>query len=363
MDRPPIARRTQRSTRIVSTSAKRITAITAGILVVATGAFFLLGNRKSLSNIPGLAALAPDPKCPLTGLDPATENLVERPAVAIKVENNPVAYPLSGLQEAEIVYEEQVEGGQTRFMALFHCGDTAQAGPIRSSRVVDAAIMTPMTRILAAAGGNAAVRASLEGAGIVLIDESDAGDAMTRIPRTGISTEHTLYGDSAALRRLGRKSWSEPPPDDMFTFGELEGTSKRARSIDLTFGQTEIRYEWDGDAWLRFDRGSPLVMDDGEQITVENVVIEEHTINLSQSIGDVTGAMSTEIADVTGSGRAFLFRDGRVIPGRWTRETEEGAVEFTTKDGDAMVLAPGNTWIELLPNQKGEVKGTFSFAK
>ncbi len=347
----------------MSSNAKRTIAIVAGILVVATGAFFLLGNRESLSNIPGLSALAPDPKCPLTGLDPKNETLVERPAVAIKVENNPVAYPLSGLQDAEIVYEEQVEGGQTRFMALFHCTDTAQAGPVRSSRVVDAAIMTPMTRILAAAGGNAAVRESLEGAGVILIDERGAGDAMTRIPRTGISSEHTLYADSAALRRLGRKSWTEPPPDDMFAFGELEGKSRKATSLDLTFGQTEIRYEWDGEGWLRFDRGSPLVMDDGVQITVENVLIEEHTINLSQSIGDVTGAMSTEIADVTGTGRAFLFRDGRVIPGRWTRETEEGAVEFTTKEGDAMVLAPGNTWIELLPNQKGEVKGAFSFAK
>lgn len=81
----------------------------------------------------------------------------KRAAVAVKVENDPSAYPLSGLDDAEVVYEEVVEGGVTRFMAIYHCTGSGKVGPVRSSRIVDAAIMRPITHILAASGGNAQV--------------------------------------------------------------------------------------------------------------------------------------------------------------------------------------------------------------
>ena len=60
------------------------------------------------------------------------------------------------------------------------------------------------------------------------------------------------------------------------------------------------------------------------QVGVENVIVEEHTVNLS-AIVDVTGTPSIEIADETGSGKATLFRDGRAIRGRWEREDVRGS--------------------------------------
>ncbi|MDQ3983107.1 MAG: DUF3048 C-terminal domain-containing protein, partial [Actinomycetota bacterium] len=80
-------------------------------------------------------------------------------------------------------------------------------------------------------------------------------------------------------------------------------------------------------------------------------------------LGDVLGTPSPEIEDVTGSGRAFLFRDGRMFTGRWTRETEEDPVHFETRSGDAFVLHPGTTWIELLPDDTGDLKGSFAVAR
>ncbi|MDP9068773.1 MAG: DUF3048 domain-containing protein [Actinomycetota bacterium] len=347
----------------MTTTAKRGIAIGGGVVVLAVVAFLLMGNREGgpLSAVANL--VDPEPAvCPLTGVEPDKEALLARPAVAVKIENNPVAYPLSGLEEAEIVYEELVEGGQTRFMALYHCTDAAKAGPVRSAREVDAAIMTPITRILAAAGGNAAVRSTLSESGIVLVDETDSGEAMQRIPREGISMEHTLYADTVGLRKLGRKEFDEPPPEELFRFGELEGKAKKAKTISIEFGAASSSYQWDGDGWLRFDEGQPLMSETGEQIKVDNVIIEEHTIDYSE-ITDVTGAASTIIRDVTGTGRAVLFRDGRAIKGSWERETVEGPVRFVTAAGDDMVLAPGTTWIELVPGKDGEAKGSFSYAK
>jgi hypothetical protein len=349
----------------MTTNQKRAGAIAAGVLLLAGGAFFLASNKDGVAGIPIIGGVvAPDPECPLTSLDPRKDPLVERPAVAIKIENQPIAYPLSGLEDAEIVYEEPVEGGLTRFLAIYHCTDSAKAGPVRSTRVVDPEIVSPYTLIVGAAGGNDIVRAALDAAGIVLIDENSAGTAMQRVERPGIASEHTLYADTTAVRKLGRKSYDEAPPDDIFTFGDLEAKGKKTSSVTMYFGvTTSVTYEWDGERWLRSDNGAPLLSEAGEQIAVDNVLIEEHTINNSATLGDILGTPSPEIEDVTGSGRAVLFRDGQMIRGRWLRDSVEDPVRFETKNGDALVLSPGTTWIELLPDGKGDLKGGFERVK
>jgi hypothetical protein len=341
----------------VSRNAKIGIAIGSGVLVLAVGAFFLFGD-KDLGLVGGVFSSEPE-TCPLSGEKPDGNGDLDRPAIAVKIENNPSAYPLSGLEDAEIVYEELVEGGLTRFLALYHCTDTDKAGPVRSARAVDPAIVGPITHILAAAGGNDIVRRELEKADIHILDEDVSGDAMTRIARPGLSSEHTLYGNTPKLRKLGEKRFDETPSDDLFEFGDLEGSSKKVRSVTLVFsGATEVTYEWRSGKWERFDDGEPLPVE-GAKIAVDNMIIEEHTINLS-NIVDAAGNRSIQIEDVTGSGRAVLFRDGRMIEGKWVRESEDEQVSFETKGGDAMVLAPGTTWIELLPDDKGEVKGSFS---
>ncbi|MDQ4025518.1 MAG: DUF3048 domain-containing protein [Actinomycetota bacterium] len=345
-------------------TAKRAAIIGGGVLVLAAGIFFLLLNKGAIEDVPVLGGLAADPECPLTSRDPARESLVERPAVAIKIENNPVAYPLSGLEDAEIVYEEPVEGGLTRFMAIYHCTDSAQAGPVRSARIVDPPIMSPYTLILGAAGGNDIVRRALDDAGIVTIDEDRARSAMMRLDRPGVTSDHTLYADTAAIRKIGRSSYEEAPPDDLFEFGDLQGTGRRVRSVTMTFSAgAVVTYDWTGRRWARSDGDQPLVNDLGEQIEVDNVLIEQHTVEHSDELSDSLGTPSPEIADVTGSGRAFLFRDGRMFAGKWSRESEDEPVRFETHGGEAFVLKPGTTWIELLPDKSGDVKGTFNVAR
>lgn len=347
----------------MSDTAKRGLMIGGGVLLLGVVAFFLLGNRDGSPLEQVQQLVDPEPAtCPLTGLEPRKESLLDRPAVAVKISNIPAAYPLSGLEDAEIVYEELVEGGLTRFMAFYHCTDAAKAGPVRSAREVDAAIMTPITRILGAAGGNDQVRQTLSEAEIILVDENTAGDAMERVAREGVSSEHTLYVDTSALRKVARDEFDEPPPDDLRKFGELEMKGRRANTISIEFGAASVTYEWDGEKYLRFDEGQPLMSESGEQLSADNVVIEEHTINFSE-ITDVAGANSTEIEDVTGSGRAILFRDGRAIKGTWERESVEGPVTFLTKDGEEMVFAEGTTWIELVPDNKGEANGSFEYGR
>jgi hypothetical protein len=219
--------------------------------------------------------------------------------------------------------------------------------------------MKPYTSILAFAGANDIVDEALTDAELVLLTESTEG--FERVPREGITSEHTLYVDTKTVRKQGEEEFSDPPPE-VFTFGDVADGAKKTASVNIEFsGATHVRFDWDGKKWLRFDGEAPLLDDAGNQIAVDNVLIEEHDIQLSTEIVDTAGNPSVEISDQTGSGRAVLFRDGRAIPGTWTRESIDDPVTFQTKNDEEMELKRGTTWIELVPSQKGEVKGSFSY--
>ena len=340
---------------------QKIAAIGGGVVVLAAGIFFVL--RGGVDELPIIGKDDPI-TCPLTGEEPRDEAIVERAAVGIKIENAAVARPLSGLEDADLVYEELVEGGETRFMAIFHCSDTKKGGPVRSARIVDPSLLQPITSILGFSGANQPVLDALAEADVVALTETAAGGAMQRVARDGISSEHTLYANSAKLRKAAAKDFSDAPPEEMFKFGELESKGKKASTITLNFGgASTITYEYSGDAWSRSQDGVPFLSEAGGQIAPTNVIVEEHVVNFSDTIFDVAGNPSIEIEDETGSGRAVLFRNGRAIVGRWVRESSDSPVVFERKSGDLMVFAPGSIWIELVPSDAGEVKGSFSYEK
>ena len=301
----------------------------------------------------------PEPVCPLSGAEAGAAK-VERPAVAVKIENSPAAYPLSGLDDAEVVFEELVEGGLTRFMAIYHCTDTAKAGPVRSARVVDPPIMSPYTRILAAAGGNAPVRKALDKSNIIVIDENTPGGALRRIDRPGITIEHTLYGNTKTIRKVGEKKFDDVPEEGIFKFGDLPRGGRKAKSVTLFFSASRpINYRWSGNAWKRSESGSPFEVEGGTQIAPDNVIIELHRITYSKTLVDPAGNPSIEIMDPVGKGQALVFRDGQVFEATWSRKAVTDRVVYQDKSGEEIALAEGTTWIALLPNNKGEVKGSF----
>ena len=285
----------------------------------------------------------------------------DRPAVALKIENSPQARPQTGLEEADIVYEEVVEGGITRFLAIFHCGSAQQVGPVRSARFDDPKIAKPFTTLLAFSGGNAIVENELAEQAMVVVDEDTPGDGLYRVPE-GVLNVHNLFANTVRLRRLAQKAGVPPPP--ALRFGELQDGARKAKSISINFMATNtVEYRWAGDAWQRFEAGAPFMTAAGNQLSVENVIVQEVLVNDSDTIRDVAGNPSPDI-DLYSSGKALLFRDGKVVRGRWSTDDSGKPTKFTArKTGEPFVLAPGSTWIALVPSPAGSVKGSFNFSK
>jgi hypothetical protein len=297
--------------------------------------------------------------CPLTGEDPPAGVALDRPAVGVKIENDPAARPQTGLEKADVVFEERVEGGITRFLVIYHCGDSKHAGPVRSGRFDDPKISKPFTNVLAAAGSNAIVDKEIKRRGIFYLTE-DNSKALFRDPRGSVSV-HSLFTNTKRLRKFAVKKDVEPPPYDVFVFGPIQVESKKARKATMNFTEENtVEYRWKRGRWKRYEEGEPFMAAAGDQVAVPNVLIQRVRVDNS-NIVDSVGSPSPKVSLRNTSGRLFLFRDGRVVKGRWKKNGVAEPPVYTTADGEPMTFARGPIWIELVPSKKGEVKGNLSF--
>ena len=307
---------------------------------------------------------------PLTGLIfPAASPLVRRPALAVKIENTPDARPQSGLEKADIVYEEEVEGGITRFIAIFQSRDAAVIGPVRSARPEDPDILRQYGAILAFSGGAQYVIDHIrQTPNVVMLGPSQAGSAFYRVRFR--PAPHNLYSSTAALFRIERNRDLKPPPPP-FSFSNVVPTPmpspspsaspsvtsspspivKSGLSVSVAFSTATYTANWRWVAtlksYLRFEGALPHRSASGQQLRAQNVLlvfVKTHPSAHRDAAGN-----TTPIAQVVGSGAAILFRNGVQIRGKWVRASLADPMVFTTTIGSPLLFAPGVTWVELAP--------------
>ena len=343
-------------TRRTLTRRGKLVAAGATVAVIAGGAlgYFTLFPqqapafvRDTLQGV-GLGA-EPEATCPLTGAPVHGSEVPARPALAVKIENAPEARPQAALNEADVVVEEPVEGGYTRFIAVFQCGDSDRVGPVRSGRTTDPDYLRQLgPAVFGYAGGRDVVKREVPKVGLVDVNYIVAAGAYTRDDSR--AAPHNLYTTTDALWRAGRSK--EEAPDPLFTYAQTwDGAAKRLRSVHLPYsGVSDVYWHWNGaqGAWLRSHGDVPHVLEGNERVSATNVVIQVVSVTDSDFL-DSAGNPSPEV-DLTGSGRAYVLRDGEVIRGRWERESVHDVTMFVTKDGTEIALAPGRTWVELLPS-------------
>jgi hypothetical protein len=344
---------------------------TAIALLGGGAALALTGNapapiQKALSDM----GVAPDPvePCPLTGETLGGDKQPpSRPVLAVKVENTPDAQPLAGLDQADIVYEEVVEGGITRFIAVYHCGGSTRVGPVRSARTTDPKVLQQFSErpILAFSGGAPKVVNTVRQAGVIMMTEGDPPAAFTRDDARVMP--HDLFTSTQKLWAAGAKrdkGEREGAPRPAFSYDEeVQKPSKKVASVTIEFSTTAstatAEWRWQQGRWVRFLDGAPMALESGDPIVTDNVVIQQ-VKTVESDIVDVAGYPSPEV-EVTGSGKAWVLRNGRLIAGTWERSSDGDVTVFRTKKGDEIHLRPGTAFVELAPT--GMFDATITFGK
>ncbi|MCB7138185.1 DUF3048 domain-containing protein [Cellulosimicrobium marinum] len=292
---------------------------------------------------------------PLTGV--AVEEVAQRPALAVKIENAPQARPQTGLEDADLVWEEVVEGGITRFVAVYHSRAPELVGPVRSVRPMDPAIVAPLRGILAYTGGQAPFVAAVGAAGVqsVVMDDGDDGFVTTRERRA----PHNVYGSLADFWAQADDDRTSPPPAQLAHAHEPgTGTATRTGAdaplldVRLTFASRAV-WEWSSDdaAYLRSEGAEPAVSADGDRVAATNVVLVRAPM-VDTAFRDPAGVAVPETR-IVGSGDAVVASGGRQVAATWSKESDAAPLVLTGPDGEVVELEPGTTWIELVPAGSG----------
>ncbi len=277
------------------------------------------------------------------------------PVLSVKIENSPASRPQGGLEHADVVWEELVEGGMTRFVAMFHSRLPETLGPIRSIRPMDAAIAGPAGGVLAFSGGQAEYQARIRQTGITMVSHDGGSPGFFRNPsRTG---DHRLFGFAQQLLAAGA---GQAGPRALFAFAEdgEEPTAARdgqaAARVVAHFPSSRPAWEWNGQAWQRLESGRPARAESGARLEAANVVVAPVEIRDTGN-RDGAGAMVPETV-LTGQADALVFSGGRVIEGTWQKGADTDLMVLHDAGGSEVRLAPGTTWVELVPVSGGGVE-------
>ncbi|WP_236832760.1 DUF3048 domain-containing protein [Blastococcus sp. KM273128] len=307
-----------------------------------------------------LAGTSPSgPAWPLTGV-PA-DTVPDRPALAVKIENSSAARPQTGLNAADMVWEQVVEGGMTRFVAVYHSTLPPEIGPVRSIRPMDAAIAAPLGGLLAFSGGVPPYIAAAENAGLQVLRQDSGADGFFRTtarsaPHNVHATPQTLLDQADADHRSSPGvQFEHAAPGEQPTAVEA---GQPAATLDLELSSISTpRWTWsatDG-RWLRAEGSTLAVQADGARIGAVNVVVLRVDVVQTEA-RDPAGNPVPETV-LTGSGPALVASGGHTAEATWSKPGVGDRVELTDVDGDPVTLAPGTTWVELVPNSGAVTTG------
>jgi hypothetical protein len=299
------------------------------------------------------ATTAPPALCPLTGT-PAPGGVVPaRPALGVKIGNYPGDRPSSGLNQADIVFEEPVEGAITRLLAVFQCQGSKLVGDLRSAREPDAGILSQLSHpLFVHAGGIDPVIALMEASPLIDKNLYEGGNGSAIIEQPGRVAPYSTFVNTTTLWALDPTDTT--PPGPIFTYstalpkGSVAGSGS---SVHIPYSSSsDVTWQWNAatGTYLRSYSGTPDKLLDGSQTATTNVVIMTVPTATGPWVENSEGGHEVDVT-ATGTGPLVVMRNGVAIVGTWSRAALTQPATLTTADGAPVTLQPGPSWVELVP--------------
>ncbi|MEX2292166.1 MAG: DUF3048 domain-containing protein [Acidimicrobiales bacterium] len=345
---------------LLDSTRNRITLAVVGVAVVVagvgaaavSGVFGSSTTTTTTTTVRSTTTTIPPPVAPLTGL-PGVQERLDRTALVVKIDNvEPNARPQVGVNQADVVYEEKVEGSVTRWLAVFHSTDAGPVGPVRSARTSDLGVLLELHRpYFAWSGANDFFAARIRAANLADVGFDRATSHYYRASDRR-APDNLMLKSTADLMALPNEG--SGPPDPMFSYrpkGQSPAHLEAVEGVHLSFGSgggaAPVEYRWNGEGWARSQSGTPHVDADGVRIAPANVIVR-FTRYVSSGVPDQFGKMIPE-AEFVGEGDAWVFTNGGVVIGRWQKTSMSAATTYTDVDGNPIGLTPGRTWVAVPP--------------
>lgn len=324
-----------------------------------------VATRTPAPTAPPTPTPSPKPRFwPLTGLPaPADASLGKRP-LNVRLPNDPNARPQFGLNKADLVFEMIVEGGVTRFAAIFHSREADTVGPIRSYRFSDLHLTQMLRGALVSSGSTIqerdAVTTSIRAGNMISVDADRDSRPYYRVSfRPAPNNLFTsTAADREAVNRAGGGAPVEVPPLAFLAPGSDPSSggmagAQPATKVVIPFQTWPTTFSYDGAAkgYRRSQQGVQTVDGDGSgPILAKNVIVMTTDIWQTSVVEDNLGSKGLDYR-MTGGGAVSVFRDGQRIDGTWKRDGVLDMFSFWDASGKQILLEPGQSWIHFIHPQ------------
>jgi len=300
----------------------------------------------------------------LTGLEISPELWLKRPrrVLAFKIDNNINARPQSGLQEADAIFEILVEGGMTRFLALFLDKSSSYLGPIRSARPTDPTVIRPFGGTLVVSGATGGLIPTIRESGVPVLEETVA-PSMFRIANR--NAPHNLYADTELVRGVVNDKgyyFLQPGPQPLYDFGYNQSNWEEGAT------RITIKYsEFTTVIWKLGEKGYERFIIDGyapnKEAVAHNFISQDGNysdILKTQTVVVIQGPLyndeNTTLPSIltVGVGPVTIFHNGNLIQGTWRRNDIKEPFTFIDNNQNLIEVPPSSQWIHIVPTN-GEI--------
>lgn len=315
------------------------------LLALASSAVVFIAAVSFISGEPlAIPFVKEGPTSSLTGLAGK-----DGPVVVVKIDDTTLAHPQVGLQSADVIYIEQVEGGLTRLAAVFSSKYPDLVGPVRSARISDIELMAQYGKVaFAYSGAQSKFRPVIEAANLFDIGANKYGPQfyfndperiapyamMVRLPE--LLTEAKSRGVTPVIAK--NMGWNFGDAPEGLIRIEKAHVSWPASSYDANWSEKD-------DRWLLNHNGELNTDSTGFVLGAKTFVIQ--MVSITDSIyKDKVGGI-TPFSATVGEGACYLLRNGGYIPCRWSRPTEADGTRFTLLTGEEVTFERGQIWFAL----------------
>jgi hypothetical protein len=297
------------------------------------------------TDLPKLSLAREESKNFFTGLSGENKQIL-----VVKIDDTNAAHPQIGVEDADLVYVEQVEGGLTRLAAIYTSKLPPLIGPIRSARISDIELLAQFGRVgFAYSGAQSKMRpviaeANLENLSAERNPPSIYGKDPNRIGPVDMILKPDLLLERA---NANPKIRIETATASVFAFGDAPKgeTNTAIAKIKWPSAKYELRWDSANEKWLIYFNEKPNMAANGEHLYADTAIIQ--IVSITPSIyGDKFGEI-TPFSKTTGSGKAVMLRDGFSYQISWQRNLETDVTTWKSEDGGVANFKPGRTWIFL----------------
>ncbi len=271
------------------------------------------------------------------------------PILVTKIDDTGPAHPQIGLDSADIVYIEEVEGGLTRLAALFSSVIPDRVGPVRSARISDIDLLAQFGRVaFTYSGAQSKMLPVISAANLLdLGAQHESPEIYTRDSARTAPVNMILQAKLLMSKLASQNASIDSSKSPGWTFGNAPAGGSPVISVKMKWPANSYSAGWSAtdSRWLLNHSDLPDLADDGKQLGPTTLVIQMVSITPSiyhDKVGGVTPFSAT-----VGSGSGYILRDGKSFAGTWSRPSSDSPTKWTLADGTPIAFAPGQIWVAL----------------